>query len=551
MNWSQKNRSIILKHLQEEYYDLVIIGGGITGAGILLDARSRGLKSCLVEMNDFAAGTSSRSTKLIHGGLRYLKQKNIKLVGEFGRERNILAANAPHLIEKQRVIIPFIKRGSLGRISARAAMLLYERLVGVDPKERHALLSKNVAMSALPYSDTELIKGAVRYVEYKTNDARLTIEVIKTAIDHGGEAVNYVQAAEFEYNEQGKIDALICKDLTTGENFRINTKLVVSAAGPWVDEVSKLDRGDAQKNLVLTKGVHVVCESKYIPINEAIYFDTQDKRMVFMIPHRDKIYIGTTDTFYRGAEYNPEVSEQDVNYLVKAINWVFPKLNFRREYICSSWAGLRPLIYEKNKKPSEISRRDELYESKSGLITIAGGKLSGYRKMSERTVDFACEKLGYSRKCGTKNFPLSGSDLRMSMNDYIEKFTQTYQREHLSLSEVKSIVRMLGSNAHEAISLLKEHKHRNAHDLPLHWFASLLYSIEHEMIYTVVDFVKRRRQSIYFELDKVEEYKYSLLRTMQKFMSWSNQELEENQQLLEEELLLAKSANLENNLDNL
>ena len=331
MPFSARNRTRYIQQLQNENFDLLVIGGGITGAGIALDAITRGLKVCLVEKSDFASGTSSRSTKLIHGGLRYLKQFEFGIVREVGQERAILHKNAPHIVLPERMLLPIVKGGSLGKHSTSLGLYVYDRLAGVEKQERRNMLSKEKTLETEPLLNPDILKGGGMYVEYRSDDARLTIEVMKSAVERGALCVNYVECNTFIHDKNGKINGAICKDVYTGDEFTINTKKVINACGPWVDTLRKTDNSLKKKRLHLTKGIHIVIKKERLPINQAVYFDVQDGRMIFAIPRGRKVYIGTTDTNYKDSIDFPYATKEDVIYTLNAANHMFPTIKLVEE----------------------------------------------------------------------------------------------------------------------------------------------------------------------------------------------------------------------------
>jgi glycerol-3-phosphate dehydrogenase len=412
---SSFERETHLRWMADTQLDLLVIGGGITGAGIALDAASRGLVVGLVEKQDFAEGTSSRSTKLIHGGLRYLKQFEIGLVREVGRERAILHRNAPHLVSAERMLLPIIDGGTYGKLATSAGLWLYDRLAGVRRSERRYMLSKLQTIAAEPLLAKEKLRGGGMYYEYRTDDARLTVEVLKTASQYGARCINYAEAVEFTYDDNHKVTGAVVHDTIDNETYRVSAKKVINATGPWVDQLREKDGSRQGKRLHLTKGVHIVVPYQRAPISQSVYFDVADGRMIFAIPRGRTTYIGTTDTDYQGDLENPTVTKEDVIYLLDAFNEMFPTVHLSPRDVQSSWAGVRPLIHEEGKSSSELSRKDEIFISDSELISIAGGKLTGYRKMAERVVDLALEALvqeeGYTyKRCFTDTITLSGGD---------------------------------------------------------------------------------------------------------------------------------------------
>ena len=436
MSFSARNRSLYLKTLQDETFDLLVIGGGITGAGIALDAAARGLKIGLIEKDDFASGTSSRSTKLIHGGLRYLKQLEFGIVREVGHERAILHKNAPHIVIPERMLLPIIDGGSLGKYSTSLGLYVYDRLAGVDKDERRNMLTKDETMRIEPLLNTEILKGGGMYVEYRSDDARLTIEVFKTAVSRGAICVNYVACKSLQYDENNKINGVLAHDVITNTEFTIKTKKIINACGPWVDEIREKDNSLKKKRLHLTKGIHIVVKKERIPLYQSTYFDVIDGRMIFAIPRGNKVYIGTTDTNYKQDKNYPFADIEDVTYLLNAVNHMFPSVNLSVTDIESSWAGLRPLIHEDGKSPSDLSRKDEIFISDSNLISIAGGKLTGFRKMAERSVNVVCKQLSKEENrifqpCTTADIQLAGGDLQTEPQEYARELQLLYKQFYL------------------------------------------------------------------------------------------------------------------------
>ncbi|MFT5985184.1 MAG: glycerol kinase, partial [Planctomycetota bacterium] len=369
--FSVLNRRTQLKRIQKTKFDLIIIGGGVTGAGIALDAAARGMQVCLVEKNDFASGTSNKSTKLIHGGLRYLKQLEIGLVKESGRERAIVHSLAPHLVIPEKMLLPLTKDGNYGALMTSIGLKVYDVLANVEGDDRRKMLDKNETLEKEPLLTKDSLLGGGYYSEYRTDDARLTIELLKTAAAHGAEIINYCEMTDYVYSEKGKVKGVVCKDHNTNESFSIHSKRLVSAAGPWVDILRKKDGPLNHKHLYLTKGVHLVFPFEKLPVKQSIYFDTPDGRMIFAIPRGRVTYVGTTDTAYDSSLERVVTTKDDVDYLLDAINSTFEGITLTEKDIESSWAGLRPLIHEDDKAPSELSRKDEIFVSESGLISIA------------------------------------------------------------------------------------------------------------------------------------------------------------------------------------
>lgn len=539
-NFSGTNRSEHKQRLSAQTLDLLVIGGGITGAGIALDARTRGMDTGLIEMQDFGAGTSSRSTKLIHGGLRYLKQLEFKLVAEVGKERAIVYENAPHVTTPEWMLLPIIEGGTYGKLATSVGLLVYDYLAGVRRQERRIMLNKDKTLTMEPLLRKDKLKGGGYYVEYRTDDARLTIETMKEAVRRGVKAINYVKAEELLY-EEGKLVGVRAVDQLSGESFEIRAKKIVNAAGPWVDTIREIDGSKQGKRLHLTKGVHLVIDGQRFPLKQAIYFDTPDGRMVFAIPRDGKTYIGTTDTNYNGDIAHPRMTLEDRDYILRAANFMFPTLQLGPKDVESSWSGLRPLIHEDGKSPSELSRKDEIFIAPSGLITIAGGKLTGYRKMAERIVNLVANQLeqqGHAAYpgCTTDQIKLSGGDVGGSrgFKEFTKQMVQQGMRCGLKEAEAAVLVQRYGSNAGRVFELYQAHQEEaKQYGIPGTWFASLLYGIEAEMVSTPLDFFIRRTGALYFDIASVQKWKQPVIAYMSQLYGWTDEEILRQARLLE------------------
>lgn len=536
-------RPKMIQTLDSFQFDLLVIGGGITGAGIALDAVTRGLSVALIDMQDFAAGTSSRSTKLVHGGLRYLKQLEVQMVAEVGKEREIVYENAVHVTEPEWMLLPFHKGGTFGPLSTSAGLRVYDFLAGVKRNERRQMLSPKETLQKEPLLKDKDLRGGGYYVEYRTDDARLTMEVIKKAVENDAVCVNYVKAESFLY-ENGKVIGLEAIDQLSGKIMSIHAKKIVNATGPWVDEVRIKDSVVNGKQLKMTKGVHIVVDSSNFPLKQAVYFDTQDGRMMFAIPRNGKSYIGTTDTFYEDDPKNPVATREDVDYIIDAVSFMFPTINLSYAHVESTWAGVRPLIYEEGKDPSEISRKDEIWESDSGLITIAGGKLTGYRKMAETVVDLVCtgipnQKFGHSI---TKHLPLSGGNFGGSkrFSSFIKM--KEHEGEAFGLSKIDSrkLASFYGSNVDQLFKYANVLKNELS-KLPVVLAAKLVYGIHHELVCTPSDFFIRRTGDLYFNIVEVQTYKEEVLRVMKNLLSYTDEQVDYYRYELEKHLASAIS----------
>ncbi len=526
-NLSALGRLEGLRAASQQTFDLIVIGGGITGAGIALDAANRGLSVALFEKHDFAWGTSSRSTKLIHGGLRYLKQFEVNLVREVGLERAIVHRNARHIVRPERMLLPIVTGGSLGYTMSSIGLWVYDKLADVPKTERRVMLSAKRSSEVEPLLRQDILTGGGLYYEYRTDDARLTIEALKTASAAGALCFNYSSVQAFTYQD-AQINGVEVRDEVGGETFQIKAKLVVNAAGPWVDNLRKLDHEDPaaqqpKKRLHLTKGIHVVVPYAKLPLQQSVYFDVlADKRMVFAIPRAGVTYIGTTDTNYQGDTDNPVATTADVQYVLDAANAMFPSIHLKLDDVVSTWAGLRPLIHETGKSPSELSRKDEVFLSATGLISIAGGKLTGYRKMAEKVVDQVCHKLKHKASCNTETLTLSGGDFANdeAVNTFTHQRIGEVRQLNIPAAEIASLVWKYGSNTDAII----EHAFElfpSVQDGPKALLmAEVWYGVEHEMCLSLSDFIIRRTGRLYFERETLAQL-YPAIATYQgQLLGW-------------------------------
>ena len=522
-------RAKILDRLRDEHWDLVIIGGGITGAGIALDAAARGLKTALVEKKDFASGTSSKSTKLIHGGLRYLKQFEIGLVREVGSERAVVHKLAPHLVRPEKMLLPLVEGGTYGKLGTSMGLWVYDVLAGVKGEDRRIMLSKEEAHAKEPLLREDILVGGGYYAEYRTDDARLTIENIKTAINQGAVCINYVSALEFDYDDAGQIEGVQCQNTLTGAEFTIRTPNVISAAGPWVDELRKEDESMNEKRLFLSKGVHIVVPHERFPIQQAVYFDVPDGRMMFAIPRLRTTYIGTTDTPYEGDPDRIPTELEDVTYLLEAVNSMFPTVNLTVADVESSWAGVRPLIYEEGKSASEMSRKDEIFESESGLLSIAGGKLTGYRKMAERVVDRLIDRLpDDKRKALKRNFTddiqLIGGPFASAhaVKEYEKEIALQLRKAGLPEEEAAFLVANYGRQSETIIEQAEHGKQTTPKERLL--ASEVQFCIEHELAVLPMDYIERRSGRLYFNMPSVLPHLRLILDLFAQNFSWSDEQ---------------------------
>jgi glycerol-3-phosphate dehydrogenase len=388
--------------------------------------------------------------------------------------------------------------------------------------------------------------GGGRYVEYRTDDARLTIEVMKEAVRRGVQAVNYVKATAF-LKENGLVTGIQAVDQISGQSYDLRATKVINASGPWVDELRKIDGSRQGKTLQMTKGIHLVFDGTRFPLRQAVYFDTPDRRMVFAVPRDGKTYVGTTDTVFEDDPAHPLISQADREYVIDAVNGMFPDVRIRAEDVESGWAGVRPLIHEEGKGPSEISRKDEVWVAPSGLITIAGGKLTGYRKMAEMVVDLAARQLEQETgrsvgPCITKEMPISGGDVGGSANfdAYAERKIKDGVARGLDRSAAERLARVYGSNVDALYERMPDPRAKaELHGLPQELLLMLSYAIDEEMTVTPADFFVRRTGDLFFRIDEVRQYKAAVIQYMAECMDWLEEQVTWYTQELDQLLLEA------------
>jgi glycerol-3-phosphate dehydrogenase len=366
---------------------------------------------------------------------------------------------------------------------------------------------------------------------------------MKEAVKQGAEAVNYAKVEKLLYENKKVVGASVVDQLTK-KSYNIYAKKIINAAGPWVDSLREMDGSKEGKHLQLTKGIHLVFDQAKFPLKQAIYFDTEDKRMIFAIPRDGKTYVGTTDTVYKEDMVHPRMTREDKDYVLAAIKFMFPSLSLKESDIESSWTGVRPLIYEEGKSASEISRKDEVWISNTGLITIAGGKLTGYRKMAELVVDlinkqFVREKSGNYGLSKTKNMPISGGEVGGSKN--LSAFIKTKAKEGtgygFTVEQADRLAGMYGSNIDKIYAIAKtEGDKAKQSGLPLDVYVQVIYSIREEMTVTPLDFFIRRTGALFFNIKWVEKWKGKVLDVMAKELIWTREKKEMYRVLIDQHL---------------
>jgi glycerol-3-phosphate dehydrogenase len=404
------DRACNLARLRSETFDVAIVGGGITGAAIARDAAMRGLSTAMVDKGDFAGATSSHSSKLIHGGLRYLPQGHLGLVYHALRERERLRhVTAPHLVHPLKLLFPFYRGRRPSQVAVCAGLILYDLFARTPRDERHLRLGLNQVRRYEPALEPEGLAGGAIYLDATGDDARITLENVLDAAYHGAAVANYVAVEGFAHTASG-IAALGARDVESGSLFEVRAKVVVNAAGPWVDEMRKLDDRGCGPLVRLTKGIHLVVESSHVRVRNSLVLTDGHSRIVFLIQHRNYVLIGTTDTDFNGDIERVRATAEDAEYLLDVINRSIPEARLRRSHIAASFAGLRTLCLSRQPQPSSVAREEVIAVSRSGLITVAGGKLTTHREIASLVIKRVIKMLRRSSQSSpTLTVPLPGA----------------------------------------------------------------------------------------------------------------------------------------------
>lgn len=524
-----------IDRMQGETFDLAVIGGGITGAGIALDARSRGISVALVEKSDFASGTSSRSSKLIHGGLRYLEHLEFSLVREALRERETLSRLAPHLSRRLAFLVPLYRRGldsPLGsnKLKLRAGLMLYDLLAGRRNVGRHRWLAPGEALRLAPALHSHGLRGAFLYYDCLTDDARLVVEVIKAAAAMGAAVANYAAARAITRLDDNSYRIEI-EDLAAARAITLRARVVVNATGVWADSVARLSDASAPRRLRPSKGIHITVPSEKLNNQTAVLIPSLgEQRFLFVIPWLGRTLIGTTDTDYDGDLDDPVATREETTRVLQSAARMFPGANLSESDCISAFAGLRPLVGGGGAATANLSRKEELFESESGMITIIGGKLTTYRRMAERAVDLAARKLEIksrmNRRSLTERIELAGGRLDRDVKTEAEQAASDYG---VGVETAIHLIETYGGNFRAVLEIASESdelKNRLAADLP-HIEAEVVYAARAEMAATVEDFLSRRTRIALVARDHGRSCAARVANLMGRELGWSSAEAQE------------------------
>jgi len=552
MRFSHETREANLEWMAGGVFDLLVIGGGITGAGIAWDASLRGFRTALVEKEDFAAGTSGKSSRLIHGGLRYLQNLDLNLVFEASHERDVLRRIAPRLVRPLPFLFP-LYRGSGNSLQVLSVgMALYDLLSAFRNVARHRLVRASQVLQLEPIVNPDGLLGAARYWDCAADDARLTLMVILAAHRAGAVVANHVEVTEFLWDE-GRVSGARLHDRLRGRELEARAHVVVNATGPWVDAIRRLDApggaGSAFKQLRLTKGIHLVVPRDRAWSEHAVVFSSpRDGRWLFLIPWGTLSIIGTTETDFAGDLDAVQADPDDVDYVLEAFARAFPEARLSEADVMSTYAGVRPLVDDSGRWAYRVSREHRVFESPSGLISIAGGKLTTFRVMARDVVDLAArrlaERFGITAPsgCRTHRVGLANGEGAPGHARVDGRLVASRIAAQLDADVLAHLLTAYGAGAERVLALVAEDAglgERIVPGLP-YLRAEVPYAVQHEMAMTLTDFLARRARVIQEDVDQGLSQARSVAELMAEHLGWSPAETAAQVQAYEHQVALTQ-----------
>lgn len=503
-------RQEIVQRIEENAlreWDLIIIGGGATGLGVALDAVSRGYKPLVLEQSDFSKGTSSRSTKLVHGGVRYLAQGDVALVREALRERGLLKKNAPHLVQNKTFVIPGYKWWT--KYYYTLGLTMYDLLSGKLSLGRSLPISKKETIRRLATINQDGLRGGVIYHDGQFDDSRLSVNLVQTIIENGGIALNYAEVTGLIKDSEA-VAGVKMKDLESGKTYTLKSKSVINATGVFVDEIMKMDKGEHKAMVRPSQGVHLVLDKEFLPGEDAIMIPkTDDGRVLFAVPWHDKIVVGTTDTPLDEHSLEPIALEEEIEFILKTAQKYLAKKPTRKD-VTSIFAGLRPLAAPKegDTKTKEISRSHKVIVSDSGLITITGGKWTTFRKMGEDTVDKAESVTGIGkRKSKSEDMKIHGYETKTDFEDPL----YFYGSDKKGIKDLAEKDDFLKDKLHEDYEHIK---------------AEVIWATRNEMARTIEDFLARRIRMLFLDAKAAIDMAPAVAELMAKELDYDEEWIE-------------------------
>ncbi len=537
MSFSAHQRELNKRLLANKNFDLIIIGGGINGAGVARDAASRGMSVALIEAQDFAQGTSSRSSKLIHGGIRYLENLEFSLVFEALSERAHLFEMAPHLVHPLRFMFPIYDHSRVGMFKLGLGIWLYDSLALFRSPEMHERLNAQETIERYPEVQREGLKGSYIYSDAYTDDDRLVIETLRDAERMGAVSINYSKACSAIFN-QGKACGIEVRDQLSGDSYEVRGKHIISTVGPWTDIFAERIFAQWDKVLRPTKGVHLVFEKDRIPLESAVVMqDDRNSRIVFAIPRHEMLIVGTTDTDFNDDPAKVKVEEEDIEYLLGICDEYFPGAKIQRSDIVSAYAGIRPLVADGSSSEGKTSREHEIIKDERNVTFLSGGKYTTYRTMSEETVDAALE-----------SFPPEGR-IKFQAPDTLKPLNPYMSHENILQAKLDSrdwevqyrlsseqVKWLLSFHAGEAPRILQNYYRLSDHPLSTNrlWMMQAKFAVNEMMCHNLVDFYVRRSPLFLALKDHGMEYVRDIAQVFANEFNWSNEQIREEVTKLKE-----------------
>jgi glycerol-3-phosphate dehydrogenase len=531
--FNKQGREENLRKIESQEYDLLVVGGGITGAGVARDAASRGLRVLLVEAGDFASGTSSRSSKLVHGGIRYLENLEFRLVHEALTERRTLLEIAPHLVHPLRFMIPIYKKSRVGLMKMEAGMILYDVLSAFEAPKLHELKMRKATMRREPLLRSDELTGSVTYSDAFMEDDRLVVETLRSAREFGATCLSYVKATKV--HEQKDICLVDLKDVEGQKTYQIRARQVMGCLGPWTDIFGQqaLDRW---KNVLRpTKGVHLVFDRRRIPVSQAIVMAVEE-RIVFVIPRDNVVIVGTTDTDFQNDPSDVNTDSADVTYLLGVTNKYFPTLMLQKSDIMSCYSGVRPLVKSSAESESKTSREHEIFDHSPRVTLVAGGKYTTYRAMAEEIVERVLAKLPFEERMSLRaprtKQALNARVTAEKIDRLLVQSVSLAKDFQVSPEIVRYLARRRGEDALPVLQTME----KTGDALENMWNAEARFCLNHEMCFNLVDFYWRRSPLFLFHADHGARYLRSLASVFSARLGWSETQKQEQIARLEAQI---------------
>lgn len=529
--FSATDRSANIEQMQKEIFDLIIIGGGINGAGVARDAASRGMKVALVEAADFASGTSSRSSKLIHGGIRYLENLEFKLVFEALSERTRLFEMAPHLVHPLRFMLPLYEESRVGMFKMGLGMWLYDALSLLQAPEMHERLNAFESVKRMPALRKNHLLGSYVYSDAYMDDDRLVLETLRSANEEGALCANYVKAVGADFAADGKVQFVRCEDKLTGKDFRIQGRHIVSTVGPWTDQLAASFLSKWQNILRPTKGIHLTLPQKRLPLSSAVVMAAEKSdRIVFGIPRHEMIIIGTTDTDFPQSPETVTATEEDVKYLLSITDYYFPGAKITAKDVIASYAGVRPLVKDDSTSEGKTSREHTILNDDRGITFVAGGKYTTYRLMAEQIVDATLHFFSIEDKVRFKKSDTSRPLNSMTSSDAFQQAQVLArfwgQETGRDLHDMELLADRYGLEAEVILNKYSENSS--------YWQLEAAQAIDNTMCLHLQDFYCRRVPLFLADRNHGVQFLEEVSSIFQEKLGWNDAQLKsEKQKLLE------------------